>query len=109
MKKCCNYTMSPLKQRIAIAEWLGYTTSPPLNKEKSIIGWMKGGQYIPRIPDYLNDMNAILDAESTLAPTMRGILFGYLYKMGGCMQETVYLTAAQRSECFLKTINKWED
>ncbi len=60
------------------------------------------------IPDYLNDLNAMHEAEGTLN---RGS--GY-HETGGyglylvALDHDVSATAAQRAEAFLKTLNLWK-
>ena len=70
------------------------------------------------IPDYLNDLNAMHEAESNLPPEQRGLLrfhiesildqkhYGTIALADWCEQYCA--TAAQRAEAFLKTIGKWE-
>ena len=60
-------------------------------------------------PDYLNDLNAMHEAEETLMhddPHGYGCYSCDLYEQYG---NTVHLTAAQRAEAFLRTIGKWEE
>ncbi len=66
------------------------------------------------IPDYLHDLNAMHEAEKIIRskPNKRnGQVYAYLYESelssltGG---ESIYATAAQRAEAFLKTINLWK-
>jgi hypothetical protein len=107
--------MKPEKQRIAIAEACGIV-GPFDNR------WIKeyeeegGDSYgftgfekneLVFIPDYLNDLNAMHEAEKTLD-----------YDDLNNMKESVsfhfgvtpfHSTAAQRAEAFLRTIGKWED
>ena len=98
--------MSPEAQRIAIAEACGW---------KHIAfkrGWIKAGDGETQcvIPDYLNNLNAMNDAEKALSvrekqnyiSTLRNICV-----VAGCWPETA--TADQRAQAFLHTIGKWED
>jgi hypothetical protein len=60
------------------------------------------------LPDYLNDLNAMHEAEETLMHDDPNAYVCYsrdLYEQYG---NTVHLTAAQRAEAYLKTIVKWE-
>lgn len=103
--------MTPAEQRIAIAQACGWVMMP--------IGLMKRGDEwaVPFskyghscIPDYLNDLNAMHEAEKVLTPNQR---FEYLVELGGELQEmstddswnSTHATAAQRAEAFLRTLN----
>ena len=61
------------------------------------------------LPDYLNDLNAMHEAEKTLHTDggLWGAYCGYLVKDGSWFN-TVHATASQRAEAFLKAINKLE-
>ena len=110
--------MTPEKQRIAIAEACGW-------KEITGLHWIPlgipptrrhGAEYIP---DYLNDLNAIHEAEKVLTDEQAWkqiqIIVSYKQHAGGfpvlSRSESVRLhsaTAAQRAESFLRTIGKWK-
>jgi hypothetical protein len=112
--------MNTEKQRIAIAEACGYTATPNQGSMGGFIGRNPNGQSgydaighswadaITRIcPDYLNDLNAMHEAEKTLD-----------YNDLNDMEESVsfhfgvtpfHATAAERAEAFLRTIGKWEE
>jgi hypothetical protein len=66
------------------------------------------GQIIAEFtPDYLNDLNAIHEAEKVLNNVQRERYRTELvYSHAG---RDVFATAAQRAEAFLRTIGKWED
>jgi hypothetical protein len=100
--------MTPEKQRIAIAEACGIKDP-----------W-RGCYWARGVGDYLNDLNAMREAEQTLwekdwtsrhdfvdelariiSPT-----HGYHHQSGVDLLDA---TAAQRAEAFLRTINKWEE
>ena len=92
-------------QRIAIAEACGWTVlSERFDHLK---------QRITRVPpDYLNDLNAMRDAEMVLEPDQ---ITDYLEWLGMCSGDDahqvwayVHATAAQRAKAFLLTIGKWE-
>lgn len=117
--------MSPEAQRIAIAEACGHTNiirretcndhglSFDLTSDESY-------GYNDAIPDYINDLNAMHEAEMTLS---RDQLEEYGTLLRGPNDETVSLwspehkeiaavamaTAEQRAEAFLRTIGKWQD
>jgi hypothetical protein len=101
--------MNKEKQRIAIAEACGWTQ---IESCTCCDGVSRGYQPTPgahkkHLPDYLNDLNAMHEAEKTLD-----------YNDLNDMEESVsfhfgvtpfHSTAAQRAEAFLRTIGKWED
>ena len=88
--------MNPEHQRVAIAE---------------ACGWLKvHGHSVAGIPDYLNDLNAMHDAERVL---VRLQWVSYLRRLQTLCDESVtwpiHATASQRAEAFLRTIGKWEE
>lgn len=106
--------MSPDSQRIAIAEACGW---------KHIAfkrGWIKAGDGETQcvIPDYLNNLNAMHEAEATMNLTDKYQYGKAICKImnidtdGGLDVVDIYYvchaTAAQRAEAFLRTIGKWE-
>ncbi len=119
--------MTPEAQRIAIAEACGWTCS-----EK---GWWShptlpdNGGAEPEPPDYLNDLNAINEAE---IQAKEHLMNGDQWERYGvelqrvhpsaCLSATKYgeinyydfatlmtMNAAQRAEAFLQTLGKWDD
>ena len=93
--------MTPEQQRIAIAE---------------ACGWLKvHGHSVAGIPDYLNDLNAMHDAEETLQESQRVTYSNELYDLAVEHQlktgkwSYLSMTASQRAEAFLRTIGKWEE
>jgi len=111
--------MKSEQQRIAIAEACGWTNVAPLIvknvKHKgdditvgisSDAGW---------IPDYLNDLNAMHEAEKVLfCDKWKWLAYvNNLNEMPSLQDEwlfaSIHATAAQRAEAFLRTIGKWED
>jgi hypothetical protein len=109
--------MTDEAQRIAIAKARGWKSPehPDCEKEKKnmVIGgkwWLspEGELEHPReIPDYLNDLNAMHEAEKTLDT---GALWSayrfYLDRVCG-EDEAISATARQRAEAYLRAINKW--
>jgi hypothetical protein len=67
------------------------------------------------LPDYLNDLNAMHDAEKILSPKefecYRWTLWSQCKRALFTESHRAYLhaTAAQRAEAFLKTLNLWTD
>jgi hypothetical protein len=117
--------MNTYKQRIAIAEACGWKDIKDTNHEdvdiesRSIIYW-SGLTGVPpefihyenriKIPDYLNDLNAMHEAEKSLDDvTQRGDYWDYLSSLTHEGFEMCHATAAQRAEAFLRTLGKWED
>jgi hypothetical protein len=101
--------MTPEKQRIAIAEAC----------KKLPLGWpyshMSETERLPSPPDYLNDINAMHEAERMLFAKCGNdpqddlwvdYLANLLMAAPLCLRE--HATAAQRAEAFLRTIGKWE-
>jgi hypothetical protein len=111
--------MNTDKQRIAIAEACGWTRCEgSMGYETRYRGTPSETTVRVLLPDYLNDLNAMHDAEKVLT-----------YEQAEEFVEQLYLadqknnlaenpppwrfnvasaTAAQRAEAFLKTIGKWE-
>jgi hypothetical protein len=117
--------MSPEKQRIAIAEacglpkpysmWFGNVSNTPCHSVMVKNGVKRG---IP-IPDYLNDLNAMHEAEATMNLTDKYQYGKSICKImnidteGGLDVVDIYYachaSAAQRAEAFLRTIGEWEN
>ena len=107
--------MSPEEQRIAIAEACGVRTDRPST------GWHDHGcpcQQCHKIPYYLNDLNAMHEAEKTLDDELDldysenlEIATGARWGTNNSCDMSKYrsATAAQRAEAFLKTIGQWKD
>ena len=97
--------MKPEQQRIAIAEACGWVESP-YGK------WSNDGLILRdplNPPDYLNDLNAMHDAEKILSPTSEIEWHNQLQNVCGCSWRVmIRATAAQRAEAFLKTLNLWK-
>ncbi len=97
--------MSPEQQRIAIAEACGWV--------KSQYGkWSNNGLILPdplNPPDYLNDLNAMHEAEKILNSESgyHGIGGYGLYLVA--LEHNVSATAAERAEAFLRTIGEWKE
>ena len=125
--------MTPEQQRIAIAEFCGWTNiclqplwvsdiedefPPVLCGTHPSKGRPEG---IPKrfgpLPDYLNDLNAMHDAWLTLSLSEKEQFESELYSIviGGAEYNRnddagwiTNATAAQRAESFLKTLNLWK-
>ena len=111
-------TMTPEQQRIAIAEACGIVGSfdnrwiKEYEKEGGdaygFTGFENGELVF--VPNYLNDLNAMHEAEKTLKLGMRNLYdanLDLIAERDHCfIWET---TAAQRAEAFLKTLGLWEE
>lgn len=125
--------MNPEAQRIAIAEWCGWTECTGHLSKSAILNGIKTPLMIcPKsgaqefIPDYLNDLNAMHEAEEKLVAMdyqWRNRFAGQLHDLlereilkadPTCAPdvlgfEWIHATAAQRAEALLRTIGKWKD
>ena len=124
--------MNPEQQRVAIAEACGWKEIRAevdwLPKELTgIFTWPhptdaeKIKYFINRkpIPDYLNDLNAMHDAEKVLTPDTRPEYLCQLFDAATRGRSGLYpvdenylshhATADQRAEAFLRTIGKWKE
>jgi len=110
--------MTPEAQLIAIAEACGWTDihyAPEGDLRPSPKPWGKptGISYSSPLPDYLNDLNAMAQAEQTLVGAQRWHYADLLAAQGDSDASGYYraatATAAQRAEAFLRTIGKWDD
>jgi len=101
--------MNPEQQRTAIAEACGFYDIA------NGYGWVefKGGQLLKKLPDYLNDLNAMHEAEKMLTDWQSSQYEMYLMRsrifVGAAEFWTYHATAAHRAEAFLRAIGKWED
>jgi hypothetical protein len=104
--------MKPEQQRIAIAEACGWKW------ERLWTGELHGkpvGEQGPfrEVPDYLNDLNAMHEAEQTLNQNLAAEYARMLTSTAWQSEQPTFApmtaTAAERAEAFLRTINKWEE
>lgn len=58
---------------------------------------------MPEPPDYLNDLNAMHEAEKTMTGLQRDAYFDRLVWFG----PPLFATAAQRAEAFGRTLGLW--
>lgn len=109
--------MTPEEQRIAIAKACGWRRALT---HRGIFFYCEGQEeYFPNVPDYLNDLNAMHEAEKVLNEKQQVWYLQRLtqvrYRAGvrgmiGCMIDKIaFATAAQRAEAFLRTLNLWRD
>ena len=100
--------MKPEKQRIAIAEACGFKCSEYSDELGQLVAEFT--------PDYLNDLNAMHQAEMVLS---RGEHYNQTGGFGLYVQNLDFVrcgrkhlieaTAAERAEAFLRTVGKWEE
>jgi hypothetical protein len=101
--------MKPEKQRIAIAEACGFKCSEYSDELGQLVAEFT--------PDYLNDLNAMHEAEKVLTKNKS---MEYAFRLADSwilngedkqpdLVRGFCATAAERAEAFLKTIGKWED
>lgn len=93
-------------QNIAIAEACGW----------KVYRWACGGfrradspngNEFLEVPDYINDLNAMHEAEKMLAAGLLAKYTTELLRTSGGPMSVHFATAAQRAEAFLKTLNLW--
>ena len=104
--------MNPEQQRIAIAEACGLKLFPMGPSDKQ---WLKnnkdgGVEQVP-LPDYLNDLNAMHEAEKLLSNKEKEVYAVALHDICGNVPfwfGIAHATAAQKAEAFLKACNLWE-
>lgn len=107
--------MTHEEKRAAIAEALGWKVHPkdrwiviPPNSPYSV-------QPLNTLPDYINDLNAMHEAEKCLPDWNAVVRYHKLLKgmrSAECcpdVDRSWSATAAQRAEAFLKTIGKWKE
>lgn len=116
--------MKPEAQRIAIAEACGWVNieryqirrdedAPWYVTGQTPVSW-KGPDARPWLPDFLNDLNAMHEAEKTLNPREQR---DYAFELSGRFYpdglrdafDLAHASAAKRAEAFLKTRNLWTD
>jgi hypothetical protein len=97
--------MTPDQQRIAIAEACGWTDirAQKIGNDRDSWGTKDGQRN--RIPDYLNDLNAMHEAEKVLRNQFSTIEESYWRNLAHVQPHPIYATAAQRVEAFLRTLN----
>ena len=96
-----------------IAEACGYKDVAARVSEGTI-KVMTGFKNLPfdeEVPDYLNDLNAMHEAEKVLTGYQQTVTYSdNLMKIVGYHTfDSAHATAAQRAKAFLKTIEKWEE
>ena len=114
--------MKPEAQRIAIAEVCGWQGPHHPENVAGMVGWWsqergvwwvtpEGNRVIIRtVPDYLNDLNAMHEAEKLL-DRLQWVIYGRRLQSACDTTITwpIHAPAAQRAEAFLRTLNLWTD
>jgi len=109
--------MSPEEQRIAIAEACGWTRIEILPSMKcrptQVVGFNTNEDRRGNVPDYLNDLNAMHEAEKVLMnhPNAGELVTNYINYLEDSHDRwltSCFATASQRAEAFLRTLNLWE-
>lgn len=123
--------MTPEKQRITIAEFCGwafeckaahgYSVTTISKEGKGVVTGRSESEFgmmdIIKLPDYLNDLNAMHEAEKLLTDEQIWKYISKLVDLTGAesLEEyaeafvMIHATAAQRAEALLRTIGKWEE
>lgn len=122
--------MNEKAQRIAIAKACGWrlvgvnVTKPTIYFSSSKLTGRSPKGYVQIIPDYLNDLNAMHEAEKALTkpqrlryvcelvlvcePHQQEVVFGLDADLGWWLAHATAATAAQRAKAFLRTLNLYE-
>jgi hypothetical protein len=96
--------MKPEKQRIAIAEYCGYVMREDGHFRRADMTVGSCG-----IPDYLNSLDAMHEAEMTIANDDRFSRYEFnLDRVVPMNERWIFATAEQRAEAFLRTVGRWE-
>jgi hypothetical protein len=111
--------VTPEAQRIAIADACGWTE---VTYKYGVENWCHGfhGNDKKRhpVPDYLSDLNAMHEAETTLtneqwdkySSLLADLVNPKAFDLSASeLKNAVHATAAQRAEAFLRTLGKWDD
>lgn len=111
--------MSEEQINIAIAEACGWVERDEPKGSANPKTWWHGPHRYPSnmmpIPDYLNDLNAMHEAEKVLVEmgvnkwwTYAGHILRHNPSPFGA-ETAIHATARQRAEAFLRTIGKWKE
>jgi hypothetical protein len=107
--------MTPEQQRIAIAEACGWKLKPLAHASHQQV-WMFNG-IARRLPDYLNDLNAMHEAEKMLN-FEQSVMFRHFLECNSDGPDAKFPTACaamchatptQRAEAFLRTLGLWKE
>jgi hypothetical protein len=112
--------MNPEQQRIAIAEACGWRKVRIIPATTEYPDTCIGIPQIagsPSVPDYLNDLNAMHEAETSIQcgyycqyiDSLRDVVNRKTSTHTELLYDILHATATQRAEAFLKTIGKWKE
>lgn len=99
--------MSPKAQRIAIAEACGWSDFW-VGELTGVYGSNPNGSEAA-VPDYINDLNAMHEAEKMLDGLQKDDYSDFIKSLAGTGFYPIHAPAAQRAEAFLRTLGKWRD
>ena len=109
--------MTEIEQRVTIAEQCGFETPEWCCHEENECYFECSehhNEQINKLPDYLNDLNAMHEAEKVLSTPQHSDYICHLYYktmgLGGGIcdwQDLASATATQRAEAFLKAGGLW--
>jgi hypothetical protein len=108
--------MNDSEMQIAIAKACGWTEIEECTcHNRQFRGFEPNpGQHKKHTPDYLNDLNAMHEAEKTLSDVNRwntyrkNLAWRWATNDDDGMWAAINATARQRAEAFLKTLNLWK-
>ncbi len=108
--------MTPEQQRIAIAQACGWIIiyRPEVHEHAYVSPDGIPGDVLP---DYLNDLNAMPDAENVLTEEqfpqyreeLQTVVLGGIRLISQLCKADLHATAAQRAEALLRALNLWID
>jgi hypothetical protein len=116
--------MKPKEQRIAIAKACGWKKDDHYEDgfshegKQLVTGWRDNRNVFHRkLPDYLNDLNAMHETHESLTYEQHQqycfelpqIVRRDEFTLGNNHKSVCHATAAQRAEAFLRTLNLWTD
>lgn len=119
--------MTASEQRVALAKWMGWRPigdpipSMTMPYDEPIQWWSKDGEEdTTRLPDFLNDLNAVHQAEKVLQDKCK-YWPDYIDELSKLFQigipghqatnwsQMVHASAAQRCEALLRCLGLWKD
>lgn len=103
--------MNLINQQIVIAKACGWTPHPDIDCRWQFPGDLPNEWTDEEdLPDYLNDLNAMHEAEATLTQSQLWYMTTMLAEIVDADIPIAHATAtaAQRAEAFLKTLGLWE-
>lgn len=103
--------MTPEAQRIAIAEACGWRRTmyqSPSQIPAGVPFWVQNGKFVQDqdLPDYINDLNAMHEAEGALKFKQQS---DYCIQLQNLEDYYWSATAAKRAEAFLRTLGLWKE